>query len=62
MNDVAFVHMTLAVVSLQTKERINALLERNGNIRMKSCTPRRDRSVEEDEIGVRATKRMKRMN
>jgi len=28
---------------------------------MESCTPRRDRSVEEDEIGVRATKRMKRM-
>jgi hypothetical protein len=41
-----------------TKQRIKALLERNIYI----CTSRRDRSVEEDEIGVGATKRMKRMN
>jgi hypothetical protein len=52
MNDVAFVHMTLAVVSLQTKERINALLERNGEIR---------REFVEEDGAERRFKRRKRM-
>ena len=42
--------------------RIKALLERNVNIHMESCMRTSERSVEEDVIGVRATKTRKRMN
>jgi len=49
-------------VSSVTKQRIEALLERNVNIHMERCLRTSERSVEGDEIGVRATKTRKRMN